>query len=351
MAFIVHTLTNIGATMLASATAGNKLRIIGCALSNTQYSLAEAQQLSTVPDAPATTRISVASVDNRVEARATFLREQGDQTGGNWYSMILIGRIGIVAARPLAVIVSDSQFYIPEVDSSISDVSVIFSLGFNIDINTILVPTETIYALNSELSALRDVAVTTHSINDSSVGDDQDIKGNKYFVRAIGTDAGLTTAGSIISGTEWIVRSSVFNEGIDEFSHTIAEFYDKTNNDIHVGLYLENDMNNDTKLTCEAGSVYFPALCPYGVDSVPIGAILMVALFSPTTPILNNLAAGRMVNHVNGVLIINPVKYNPTTHEFERISETEYTSMKFRLMTSCSLVQMGTAICMAMRVE
>ena len=161
MAFIVHTLTNLGATMIASATAGNKLIIKGCALSNNQYTQAAAQKLTYVYSDSWTQNITASAVENRLEVRATFLRSQGDICGGNWYSMILFGRMasdGIAAMKPIAVIVSDTQFYIPEVNSSISDVSVIFRLGFNIDINTIQVPVETLYALNSAFETLKGIA-------------------------------------------------------------------------------------------------------------------------------------------------------------------------------------------------
>lgn len=355
MAFTVHTLTNVGATMLASATAGNKLRIIGCALSNVQYSLAQAQQLSTVPDTPTTTAISVASVDNRVEARATFLREQGDQTGGNWYSMILIGRIGIVAPRPLAVIVSDSPFYIPEIDSSISDVSVIFSLGFNIDINTILVPTETIYALNSELSALRDVAVTTHSINDSSVGDDQDIKGTKYFEKAIGSDNGLETSEFTINGNDIVVRSSQFNESGQSFEHIIAEVNDTTNG-LFTGLYLERDDVDEFYLKSNAEHVYLPGLVSDRTGFYYIGCIAMIAVQSPVAPNPNRYEVGATIQYQNGVLVIYAASWDPSTNRFDIAKDTNNTAielqnMKFKLITQCRLIQMGTTICLAMRVE
>ena len=362
MAFTVHTLTNLGASMIASATVGNKMIIAGCALSTNQYTEPAAQQLNSIPgDSPWTTRISAASIDNRVEARATFLRSQGAQTGGNWYSMILFGRMssdGVAVLKPIAVIVSDSEFYIPEVDSSISDVSVIFSLGFNVNINTILVPTETIYALNSELSALRDVAVTTHAINDPSVGDDQDIKGTKYFEKAIGSDNGLETSEFTINGNDVIVRSSQFNEGGVSFEHIIAEVNDTTNG-LYTGLYLERDDVDEFYLKSNADHVSLPGLVSDRTGFYYIGCIAMIAVKSPVAPNPSRYEVGSTIIYQSGVLEIYAASWNPSTNRFDIATavrngnevNVDLQNMRFKLMTQCRLVQMGTTICLAMRVE
>lgn len=362
MAFIVHTLTNLGASMIASATVGNKMIIAGCALSTNQYTEPAAQQLNSIPsNSPWTTRISASSIGNRVEARATFLRAQGQQTGGNWFSMILFGRMsteGIAVQKPIAVIVSDSEFYIPETDSSISDVSVIFSLGFNININTILVPTETIYTLNSAFETLKGIAVTTHNFSDPSVGDDQDIKGTKYFEKAIGSDNGLETSEFTINGNDIIVRSSLFNEGGVSFEHIIAEVSDTTNG-LYTGLYLERDDVDEFYLKSNADHVSLPGLVSDRTDYYYIGCIAMIAIKSPVAPNPSRYEVGSTIQYQNGVLEIYAASWNPSTNRFDIATEVrnghevniDLPSMRFKLMTQCRLVQMGTTICLAMRVE
>lgn len=359
MAFIVHTLTNLGASMIASATVGNKMIISGCALSTTQYTESAAQQMNSIPgDSPWTTRISAASVDNRVEARATFLRSQGAQTGGNWYSMILFGRMsndGIAVLKPIAVIVSDSEFYIPEVDSSISDVSVVFSLGFGIDYNTIQVPVETVYALNSAFETLKDITVTTHNFNDPSIGDSQDIKGNKYFVKPIGSDLGLESSENTVNGNHYIMRSSKFEAEIDTFRHIIAESHDTTNEEYR-GVYLDKDDTDEMTFTTDAEHVYFPGLVSDRTEFYYIGCIAMIAVSSPVAPNPDRYEVGATIQYQNGVLVIYAASWDPSTNQFDIAKDTnnaaiELQNMKFKLITQCRLVQMGTTICIAMRVE
>lgn len=354
MAFTVHTLTTTGASMIASATVGNKLIIAGCALSTNQYTEAAAQQLLNIPnDSPWTTRITASSSANRVEARATFLREDGAVTGGNWYSMILFGRMASDSEstkNPIAVIVSDTQFYIPDVDSSISDVSVIFSLGFNLDINTVEVPVETIYALNSAFETLKGIAVTTHNFNDPSLGDSQYIKGDKYFEKSIGSDNGLKTSDFTINGNDINIISSQMNEGGSGFEYIIAESHDSTNG-IWTGLYLERDNTDDYTLKSNAEHVYLPGLVSDRTDFYYIGCITLIAIYPPSSPNPNHLDVGSTIMHQSGVLVVNPAKYDPSTNKFVRDADSDLTDMKFRLMSSCDLAQYGTSICLAMRVE
>ena len=362
MAFTVHTLTNDGATLLASATAGTKLNIIWCFLTRSQYTSQAAQQLkiSDLPDnAPATTKITASAIDNRVEVRATFLRSQGDTCGGNWYSMVLVGRLGSNAPKTIAVIVSDSEFYIPEPDSSISDVSVIFSLGFNINIDSIRVPDETIYALNSAFETLKGIAVTTHNFNDPSVGDSQYIKGNKYFEKPIGSDNGLETSEFTINGNDIIVRSSQFNEeGGGSFSHTIAEVHDSTNV-LDTGVYLERDSTDEFTLKSNADHVSLPGLVSDRTTYYYNGCIAMIAIKSPVAPNPSRYEVGATIQYQNGVLEIYAASWNPSTNRFDIATvvrngievNIDLQGMKFKLMTQCRLVQMGTTICLAMRVE
>lgn len=364
MAFTIHTLTNLGATMIANATVGNKLIIAGCALSHTQYTKAAAEQLNALPyDAPSTLRISAASIDNRVEARATFLRSQGNQTGGNWYSMILWGRManeGFAIQKPIAVIVSDEEFYIPEVDSSISDVSVIFSLGFQININTIQVPVETIYALESELSALRSVAVTTTNINDPSLGDAQTIKGQKTFNDFIVSDRGMETNETMIDSTEYIVHCGQFLPDFDDhtFRYNAANIVNTTDG-FENGLYLDLESSGEITFNCITDHAYIPGLVSDRTDYYYVGCITMIAVLSPVAPSPDTYAVGSEIQYQNGILEIYAASWDPTNNKFDIAKEVihnvpvnvDLKNMKFRLMTQCKLAQFGTTICLAMRVE
>ena len=355
MAFTVHTLTTTGASMIASATVGNKMIIAGCALSINQYNESAAQQLQALPiDAPSTLRISAASINNRVEARATFLRSQGAQTGGNWYSMILWGRManeGFAVQKPIAVIVSDTEFYIPEVDSSISDVSVIFSLGFNLNINTIEVPVETIYALNSAFETLKDIAVTTHNFNDASLGDSQDIKGDKYFVKPIGSDLGLESSEISVNDNNYIIRSSRFEAEIDTFRHIIAEAHDTTNSEYR-GVYLDKDDTDEMTFTTDAEHVYLPGLVSDRTDYYYIGCITLIAIYvGNVNPHSLNFPVGGVIEWFNDYCEIYAAKWDVANHTFAKDTDSQLKNMRFRLMSSCDVAKLGTSFALAMRVE
>lgn len=355
MAFIVHTLTALGASMIASATTGNRMIISGCAVSENQYTENQALQLSLLPaDARFTTNITLSSNLNVAEARATFLRSDGNNTGGNWYSMILFGRMqnqSISRRFPIAVIVSDAQFYIPELNSSISDVSVIFSLGFNINVNVIEVPVETIYALNSELLALRNVSVTTQNINDPSQGDDQYIKGSKFFAEAIGSDNGLETSEFSINGNDIVVKSSQFNEGGSSFEHIIAEVHDSTNG-IFTGLYLERDNTDDYTLKSNAEHVYFPGLVSDRTDYYYIGCITLIAIYvDNVNPLVSNIAVGGIVEWIDSYCQLYAAKWDVSNHTFARDTSADLKNMRFKLMSSCDISKLGTSFALAMRVE
>lgn len=355
MAFTIHTLTATGASMIASATVGNRMIIAGCALSTNQYTEAAAQQLLNIPNnSPWTTRITASSTSNKVEARATFLREDGAVAGGNWYSMILFGRMasdGSATKKPIAVIVSDTQFYIPEVDSSISDVSVIFSLGFNLNINTIEVPVETIYALNSAFETLKSIAVTTHNFNDPTLGDSQDIKGDKYFVKPIGSDLGLESSEISVNGNYYIMRSSKFEAEIDTFRHIIAEAHDTTNSEYR-GVYLDKDDTDEMTFTTDVEHVYLPGLVSDRTNFYYIGCITLIAIYvGNVTPLVSNLAVGRTIEWVDDYCQIYAAKWDVTNHNFAADTTAQLKNMKFRLMSSCDIAKLGTSFALAMRVE
>lgn len=355
MAFVVHTLTGIGATMIASATAGNHLYIDGCALTNNQYSLSAAKQLNAVPaDAPYTTNITVSSLNNVASARCTFLRNEGATTGGNWYSMILFGRMYTDAPgtqKPIAVLVSDSQFYIPETDSSISDVSVIFGLGMNISTSIIEVPVETIYALNSELSALRDVTVTTHNINDPSIGDIQTIKGIKRFQSEIRTNLGMGTEQTEVDGIDYIVRTGKFTPGSTDFEFDVAQV-ENVNDNEYYGLYINLDSTGETSVKCDTHHAFIPGLISDRTDYYYIGCITMIALYvGNVTPTDSHLDVGEDVTWIDDYCQLYAAKWSVSDQTFVKDTGAQLKNMKFRLMTSCDVVKLGTSIIMAMRVE
>ena len=341
MAFTIHTVTQLGARLIANATVGNKLLIEGCALSTVQYNSFQAEQLNHIPDdAPWTTNIYLSSENNNVMARATFLRSQGATTGGNWYSMILFGRMstdGDSVKAPLAVIVSDNEFYIPETDSSISDVSVIFNLGFRININTIEVPVETIYALNSELATLRDVAVTTHNINDPSAGDAQSIRGVKTFLNPLNPALGLFWP-SVNIGKEVSAVSQQTTAGSGRYTHHVFKMTNETD-DITRGLKCVFYSGTGRMiLSSDVDRVELPTLSlapEYDSPSIDLsmGQIVMIALI-PYSP-----NRGRNTGEIVGgpydtdpEYYIRPAKWDSASGSWDYSTSDNWTLNKFKLM-------------------
>lgn len=341
MAFTIHTVTRLGATMIANATVGNKMIIAGCALSTVQFSKPAAEQLDVLPlDAPSTLIISAASINNRVEARATFLRSQGAQTGGNWYSMILWGRMAnedFSVQKPIAVIVSDEEFYIPETDSSISDVSVVFSLGFQININTIQVPVETIYALESEFSALRDVTVTTHNINDPSAGDDQLIRGTKTFLNPINPALGLFWPSANVGKVASAVSQQT-TAGSGRYTHHVFKMTNETDDITHGLKCVFFSGTGRMTLSSDVDRVELPTLSlapEYDIPSIDLsmGQIVMIALI-PYSP-----NRGRNTGEIVGgpydtdpEYYIRPAKWDSASGSWDYSTSDNWTLNKFRLM-------------------
>lgn len=182
--FVVHTVTNAGASMLASAGVGNKLHITKCEPSQVSYTEGEAKTLDAITAIHATTDVTSETISGHpgINVRASFSNSISG-SGGTWRSLILIGYLEDSPSneRAIAVLSSDTDFYIPEIGSSVQSFDVVFAIGYDIDVNAVVTPSSTVYALISELDALKSRTVTTHKENDWTEGEEQTILGKKKF--------------------------------------------------------------------------------------------------------------------------------------------------------------------------
>ena len=92
MAFDVSTITTSGATLIAAATAANKLILAGCDATTDVLTQAQALAVTSRPATPLSTSTRVfleGAADNHVYCRAIFVA--GESTGGDANSLYLYG--------------------------------------------------------------------------------------------------------------------------------------------------------------------------------------------------------------------------------------------------------------------
>ena len=182
--FDVNTITIDGATLIASATAGNKLVIDGCDATTDVLTKAQAVQISTRPANPGSNTTDVAlagSTDNHVYAYAEFIR--GQSTGGDFNSFFLYGHIENAPSvvRVIAVASAAAPTHIPETGDVTGRTELQFELTFSATDEVVTVADSSMYTTRGEFLLLKARAVTTHAEGTPTTGEDQDIYGVKWF--------------------------------------------------------------------------------------------------------------------------------------------------------------------------
>lgn len=184
MAYDVHTVTAAGATLIAAATASNKLILAGCDATTTTVTQADAIATVNRPASPlsTTTRCSLeGATDNHVFIRVVFVA--GESAGGDAKTLYLFGHSAsdTTTEKVLAVISSQDGFHLPETGDVANTFSVLFDITYAVESGAIETIDSSLYATEAEFEALNERAVTTHKLGDMSVGDDQTILGKKRF--------------------------------------------------------------------------------------------------------------------------------------------------------------------------
>lgn len=193
--FDVNTITAAGATLIASATAGNKLVIDGCDATTDVLTKAQAVQVSTRPASPGSNTTDVAlagSTDNHVYAYAEFIR--GQSTGGDFNSFYLYGHIENAPSviRVIAVASATASTHLPESGDVTNRSELQFELTFSATDEVVTVADSSMYATRGEVQVLRERVVTTHAEGSTTTGDNQTIYGQKTFVNDVSFSDGVT---------------------------------------------------------------------------------------------------------------------------------------------------------------
>lgn len=193
--FDVNTITAAGATLIASATAGNKLVIDGCDATTDVLTKAQAVQVSTRPASPGSNTTDVAlagSTDNHVYAYAEFIR--GQSTGGDFNSFFLYGHIENAPSviRVIAVASATAATHLPESGDVTNRTELQFELTFSATDEVVTVADSSMYATRGEVQVLRERVVTTHAEGSATTGEAQSIYGQKTFKDALVVEGDFT---------------------------------------------------------------------------------------------------------------------------------------------------------------
>ena len=200
MPYDVITVTARGAQAFAQLadSVQNHLTIEGCDSNATPLTASQAVQVSSRPSSPVstTTHIVMSGVtNNHLLVYVQFIA--GQTTGGQVNTFYLYGSLSSAPNDKFVIAVaSDSrQTKLPGMNDIVNYVEVRFSLTFTEiqDPSTqLIVPSNSDYVLRSEFNNvnnnLNNWLVTRHSRSNASIGEDQDIKGNKTFTDSIISD-------------------------------------------------------------------------------------------------------------------------------------------------------------------
>lgn len=208
--FDVNTITAAGATLIASATAGNKLVIDGCDATTDVLTKAQAVQVSTRPATPGsnTTEVALAgSTDNHVYAYAEFIR--GQSTGGDFNTFYLYGHIQNTPSvvRVIAIASASSPTHLPVSGDVTNRTELQFELTFSATDEVVTVADSSMYTTRGEFLLLKERTVTTHAEGTPTTGEAQTIYGAKTFKNAIVCDGSVTFNDDINIGDDATLKT------------------------------------------------------------------------------------------------------------------------------------------------
>ena len=195
----VNTLTIKGVELLAAATASDKLVLDGCAATTTYVDQSTAANTQTVPASVLSTTTDVYLIgytSNHVQARASFIA--GSSTGGDANTLYLYGHKQSAPSDVFVIYVASSQesFHLPEVGDVANVYETLFDMIYAVNTDAVTTAGTSTYCSLAEFNALKGRVVTTHKEGESSVGDNQNIYGDKYFMDFVQCRNGLAVGGT-----------------------------------------------------------------------------------------------------------------------------------------------------------
>ena len=182
--FDVETITAAGASLIAAATAQNKLIIDGCDARTAVLTKEQAVQVSARPSGFGVTTNTIAlggSTGNHVYAYAEFIR--GQSAGGNFNTFYLFGHSESdpSVVRVIAVSSAATPIHLPTSTDVLNRSEIQFELTFSATDEVVEVASTSMFATRGEVAILRERTVTTHAEGEPTTGENQVIYGTKQF--------------------------------------------------------------------------------------------------------------------------------------------------------------------------
>lgn len=184
MAFDTQTVTIKGAELLAAATAQDKLIIVGCDVTQTYMTQAQAVNISARPANPfsnTTTVTQVGSNSNHINSRVYF--RAGENTGGDANTLFLYGHKQSDPTNDFVIFVASAQtpFHLPVVGDVVDEWETALDIVYTINADAVGYAEQSTYCTLSEFNLLKERTVTTHKEGEPTQGDNQTIYGDKTF--------------------------------------------------------------------------------------------------------------------------------------------------------------------------
>ena len=184
MAFDTQTVTIKGAELLAAATAQDKLIIVGCDVTQTYMTQAQAVNISARPANPFSNTTAVTQVgsnSNHVNSRVYF--RAGENTGGDANTLFLYGHKQSDPTNDFVIFVASAQtpFHLPVVGDVVDEWETALDIVYTINADAVGYAEQSTYCTLSEFNLLKERTVTTHKEGEPTQGDVQTIYGDKTF--------------------------------------------------------------------------------------------------------------------------------------------------------------------------
>lgn len=184
MAFDTQTVTIKGAELLAAATAQDKLIIVGCDVTQTYMTQAQAVNISARPANPfsnTTTVTQLGSTANHINSRVYF--RAGENTGGDANTLFLYGHKQSDPTNDFVIFIASAEtpFHLPVVGDVVDEWETALDIVYSVNADSVGYAEQSTYCTISEFNLLKERTVTTHKEGDVTHGDNQTILGSKIF--------------------------------------------------------------------------------------------------------------------------------------------------------------------------
>ena len=184
MAYDVTVITTSGATLLAAATAANKLILAGCDATTDVLTDVQALAVSSRPVSPAsnTTKVYLeGSYQEHVYCRILFVA--GECTSADVNTLYLYGHTESDPTNDivLAVMSSATSFHLPAVGEVSNTYGTLLDIVYSAETGAIETVNTSVFTTLAEFLRLKNRTVTTYKDGDPTSGDNQTILGTKTF--------------------------------------------------------------------------------------------------------------------------------------------------------------------------